>query len=483
MYGKSVLIAAALLAVLFSLGCGIGSGNSSGPKPVGNFSNSNLSGQYTFQITGFDATSDFREAGVFTADGNGHITAGVDDLSRGTTATSTSLTGSYSISNDGTGALTLNVNNGRTLSLVITLATSSEGYLIVNTTNVTATGFGTFEQQTPSAFNATPTGTFVYQLHDVNNQQPLAAVGAFTVSGGALTGTEDLLQLGSSATSGAITGNFNAPDSTSGRGTGILVDSLGTFSFNYYIVNANSIRLFSITSGEMGLGRAEAQTGGPFSNASLSGSFAFGTVGDTNNAFRGVNTAGAITSNGTGTISAGAFDSVQDGNASANVQATGTYSVASDGRATITLNNSIQYIAWLVGPSRAFLMVDDPSKVEDGTADMQQGTFSNSTMNGQFALVMDGFNVNTNDSFDRVGTLGWNNLGMLNLNEAVNFNGTINTPGFLSGQYSVASNGRVTGSVNSLSNNLVFYLISANDAYVIQADPGLVISGTISKQP
>jgi hypothetical protein len=68
------------------------------------------------------------------------------------------------------------------------------------------------------------------------------------------------------------------------------------------------------------------------------------------------------------------------------------------------------------------------------------------------------------------------------LNEFTNAAGVINSGILLSGNYSVSSNGRTTGSLANLSNNLVFYLISANDAYVVQNDTGVEIAGTISQQ-
>jgi len=119
--------------------------------------------------------------------------------------------------------------------------------------------------------------------------------------------------------------------------------------------------------------------------------------------------------------------------------------------------------------------------------DQQQGTaFSNSSLNGQFALVMDGFD--TTSFVDRVGTLHADGNGNLTLNELLNRyvppnNGTLTLPGLLPGNYSVASNGRVTGSISSLSNNLVFYVVSNNSAFALQNDTATQISGTISKQP
>ena len=52
----------------------------------------------------------------------------------------------------------------------------------------------------------------------------------------------------------------------------------------------------------------------------------------------------------------------------------------------------------------------------------------------------------------------------------------------LSGNYAVSANGRTGASISNLSSNLIFYLVSGNDAYVVQADPDVELNGTISKQ-
>ena len=134
----------------------------------------------------------------------------------------------------------------------------------------------------------------------------------------------------------------------------------------------------------------------------------------------------------------------------------------------------------MVSPSRGFFLVNDANTVQDGTLDLQTiSTFSNSTMNGQYAIIMNGFDTT---SKDRVGTLQWDGSGKLTLNEFTNSGGVITVPIVLSGNYSVSGTGRTNASIGNLSNNLVFYLISGNDAYVVQNDPGVEISGTMSKQ-
>ncbi len=485
---SKLFLSGALVLLLFCVACGYGRGSSGNPTPIGTFSNASLNGHYTYQLAGVDNIPNsflFREAGAFTADGNGNITAGTDDVMQGGAPLSGSVTGSYAIGNDGTGTATLNVSNGRTLALALTLVSKSKVYFII--INANASGAGVAEKQDTGAFNAAPTGNLAFLLHRIDSNVPTGIAGQFNVTGGVVTGSEDTLSLGGATTPLTFTGLLNAP-SSSGRGTGSFTDSSSVVSnFVYYVVSAGNIRILTTDSASLGLGRAEQQSAGPFS---LSGSYAFGSQGDTNFAFHGVNTVGRFaTSNGS--ISAGVFDFVRDGTVSANVQVpTGSYAAFdAKGRTTLTLNPTggtpIQEIVWQVSPSRGFFLVDDPNKVEDGTLDLQQSSsFTNSTVTGQFALVMDGIDVSFN-TWDRVGILLWDPIGNLTLNEAVNVSGTSSTTGFLPGSYSLSGNGRATGTIFGVTSNvdLVAYFVSGSNAYILQNDAGFQINGTISKQP
>lgn len=480
--------------LMFCAGCGLGGDGN--PRVIGNFSNSSLSGRYTYQIKGFDrgagnGGSIFVEAGSFTADGAGHLTNGTDEFSTGAgAATLGTSSGTYSISRDGTGTLVLNTTQAGTLSFAVTLASSSKFYLIEADTFANA--FGTAEKQDTTAFTSAPSGTFVFRLHEVSGGQPVGSVGQLTVAGGSFTGQEDLLALGNALSSHTISnGTFTAPNTTTGRGTGAFTDNTGFITnFVYYVVNSGTLRLFSTTQDTLGLGRAEVQTAGPFNAGSFSGGYAFGSAGDTGTValvnFDAANTVGRYTAGGDGLISSGTYDSVRDGTPSINISASGSYTITPNGRVDARVNNTVHDIFWLVSPSRAFFVrdVDDLTKVEDGTADRQQpSSFANSTMTGQFALAMGGLDNGTDT--DRVGTLQWGgSAANLALNEFVNIGGNINTA-FLNGNFSVASNGRTTATLpfNAGSSNLVFYLVSGADAYFLLSDPGIVINGVISKQP
>src|SRR5215470_17476263 len=85
-------------------------------------------------------------------------------------------------------------------------------------------------------------------------------------------------------------GAFTIP--SAGRGDANLNDGSGSVNFKYYIVDANNIRFLASDSGIVGIGSAEKQSG----TLTLSGSYAFGSKGDTHNFIGGVNSVGRFTS-------------------------------------------------------------------------------------------------------------------------------------------------------------------------------------------
>ena len=486
---KRLALITCIAAVVFLIGCG-GSSNPIPPvpPPVTGFSNASLSGHYTYQLLGQNANGTFREAGVLTADGAGNLTTGNDDFTQGGLLTTTTFTGTYTINSDGTGTATFNFSNG--VSDAFGLALSSSGEVYIMEADSAGNAGGRLELQTTADF-VLPTGTFVFEWQGFQSTPNLyGAAGAFTTAGASFSGTEDVDQAGTVTSSVTFSGSFTTPDAN-GRGTATLGDSTGlTIHFMYYVVNKGSLRLLTSDVDTRLLGRAELQSTGPFSNSSLAGNFAYGSHGDTLQVTGAAQTVGQFTSAGDGTISSGSFDAVQDGNVSSNVTFTGNYIMAPNGRAVVNFNSSsapVQEIVWLVTPSRAFFLINDPQKVELGTVDKQSAaSFSNGDFNGNYAVIMDGFDVTS--VVDRVGTIQANGTGGLVLNELVNRAGLINNPGALGGKFSVvAPNGRVLASVNSISNDFIIYLISGTgnggiNAYLLQADNSTEVSGTTAFQ-
>jgi len=156
---KRGLLLCAILAALWASACGGGGTTVTPPPPTGPFSNQSLSGQYAFSMTGSEiassnlATSNtFTRVGSFTADGKGNITAGAEDINLASGANQFTFTGgSYTVDEDGRGTLTL-VDSSGTLTFSITLASSSNGYMIAMPTDGLSTASGSFIKQDPSAF-------------------------------------------------------------------------------------------------------------------------------------------------------------------------------------------------------------------------------------------------------------------------------------------------------------------------------------------
>jgi hypothetical protein len=496
---KRLFLALGLFSLLLCVACG--TSGVTGFIPHGPFSNASLKGNYVYQLSGSQTDSitgipvAYYESGVFNADGNRNLTSITDDFEEGSSgAVNTVGTGTYSINSDGTGSLSF-TNALGPVTVAVTMVTTSKVYLIEADPLLNSSGIA--EQQRSTAL---PVGTFAFRKHNVDPSASQlfsgssATVGVIKVAGdGSVTGNEDVDRGGIVSSLTITSGLLTSLDPTTGRGTGNFVDSVLTSTFVFYVVDANNMRFLFFDPApvpSIGVGRAEMQ-----SAPALSGNYAFGGRGDTRaSGINGVNTVGAFTASG-GAITAGAIDSVKDGNSFANQAiTTGNYSQTANGRAVVPLNTAgalgnLQLVVWMVSPARGFFLItNDTNAVQDGTLDVQSGTFTNATMNGQFAFMMDGFDPT--QLLDRLGTLQWDGKSKLILNEVANSSAVaLNTgvgaasPGVLSGTYSVTSNGRAVGNISALSSNLVFYFISGSDAYVLQNDAGVEINGMISLQP
>jgi hypothetical protein len=435
-----------------------------------------------YQVRGGPSTvGPYREFGVLIADGAGHIT-GVDDFVAASTGQiSSSPTGSYTVANDGTGFITLNNTALGTVNFAITLVSISRFDLIEADPGANAAG--TADLQSSTAAAAIPSGTFVYRLHEsaiALGQNSVSEAGVFTVASGAATGNLDQDSSGGLSQL-TLTGNFNSPD-IFGTGTGSFTDSTNfTTNFIYYIISGSKIALLVTNSGTVESGSAELQSGAV--SAGLSGNYVFGSRGDLGSFSDAVATAGEFTANGT--ITSYTNDSMRLGVSSSN-SLTGTYTTSSNGRTAVSLNSgAIQQIFWMVSPSRAFFLTDDPNTIEDGTADLQTvATFSTSTIKGQYAVVMDGNDL-TVEYLSRIGTLQFDGAGKITLTEEVNASNSGNgavSPGVLTGTYQVSPSGIVDITISGSTLNLVMYAASGSGGYALQLDGGTDTSGTMELQ-
>lgn len=491
--GRLLIALAAITSVLLMVGCG-SSGNPIIPPLGGGFSNASLKGQYVIAQTGIGVNQQgtaaaFSETVVFTADGNKNLTITVDDFNQdGVPLTPTlPVTGTYSIGSDGTGSLIFNYSTQS--NYAITMIDDSHFYVIEQDLFATASGFG--EMQDKTAFTAPPSGNFVFKAHNLDTS---SRVGGITITGGAITGSEDLLILGFSPTEPPITGTMSTPDSN-GRGTFTLND--GTlFKYSYYVVDVSKFHFMS-NSGTLEIGQAETQSGSPFSQATLASgnSYVFGSSGDTSFPL-GIHSAGVFTTDGSGGIKAGdtttpgVVDYEQDTIVNSNLTVSGgTYTLDASGHGEIDLTLSGGSISpekfWMVNGTRAYFLANNTLAVEDGTFSLQRGgPFT--ALSSQAAFVMDGFDITYKDrvgAFDPTSSsFKWNqaanafDVNLFGNPTAIGTNGT----------YTVSSNGRVAAVVNGVTLNgvtpgVVFYLSSPNTGFMVQED-GADIGGVFALQ-
>jgi hypothetical protein len=488
-----ILVAWSLL--WFALGCS----NSTSTIPSltpGSSSNGSLKGNYTYILGGsyFNSSStngSYERAGVFVADGKGNVTSGVDDFTQEGTLSSSKFTGSYAMAADGTGLMTLNTSSGQQLQWALTIAPNGRVYLIEF--DPTASGSGQAVPQNTSAFSTTPAGTFVFRLHsyqdNIPSQGSVSAVGNMVLSNTSASGNEDVVRL-EVLSSLTFSGSLTAPDAD-GRGALNLTDSAGfATTYMYYVVDSQTLNLLETDSGHLGTGTAVEQSGVPFSSASLQNGFTFRCFGDTQNHLDGVNSAGAFTSNGAGNITSGDYDSNQDGVPLQNASLTGTYSVEADGRVTINLSptaqsqtlSPVQQVAWMIDSKRALFLVNVPGLAEDGQMLQQQGgPFSASSLNGNYSFVMYGYDQQSPIEIDRVGSMAFNGSSTVTLtNYFVNQGGSRSQTQSSAGNYSVSANGRISATINGVSNAMVVYLNSSTTGDLILGDKGDEVSGSIA---
>jgi uncharacterized repeat protein (TIGR01451 family) len=233
-----------------------------------------LNGQYTFEMSGFDASGPLGEAGAFDADGTGHIakTVGVADINSASGAPLTntpiiSASSSYTLGTDNRGCLVITTSAG-TSTFRIALGTVVSGVAtkgrLIEFDSSGATGSGVLLKQTPSGFTGI-TGHYAFGASspELSNAR-FAIAGVFSLSGGVITaGSFDTNESSIVSNSpqpnvdnnGAtypaspltLTSGTYTVSSTTGRGT--LTLSVGggmTVHIGVYVVSASKLLMIGV---------------------------------------------------------------------------------------------------------------------------------------------------------------------------------------------------------------------------------------------
>jgi hypothetical protein len=480
------LFIATAIALVTIAGCGGGS-SVSFPPPQGGFTNANLNGPFAFSYTGSDAGGFLAVAGSFVADGSGHITSGTQDINSGAVViTNAAVTGTYVVRADGRGTITLTSptpNSNSTLDFVIVAG----GHALVTRFDNRATGSGTIDQQTTSAFsNAALAGPFAFSLSGIDTGGvPLTVGGVFTsdASGTLTSGLDDSNNNGLVVTNDPMTGSI--PVASTGRGIATLNTVRGTLTFAYYVVDANHLKIVETNTIPALGGEAFRQTG-PFTNASVSGPFAFTVAGAdllNGNPFAA---GGVLTSDGAGNVTSGTEDFNDGGSITTAVPFTGTYSMAPNGRGTLTLNTAAGIFSFAIYPSSGGVLVleVDSRFLTSGTALQQQtAPFTASSFQGTYGMNFDAASSGGSE-LDSIAEFTADGVSKLTGIIDINNSGGITFGQSMTGTFVANANGRYAMSLQTPlgPQSTIVYLVNGNRAVFIEVDGGLVAAGDIRHQ-
>jgi hypothetical protein len=432
--------------------------------PCGSGSESLLSGQYAFVLSGFDGSGNpALIGGVLTASGasgSSNLTAGAVDmnLSGGVQTNLAIASGSnYTVGSDGRGCMAITTTAG-TQNYRFSLGASGNGHMIdFDVAGPFTTGV--LRKQTTSAFStAQISGNYAFGTSSPQDTSgsKLAAMGVLNLSGGSVTGGSadynyynggtGTVTLDGVSSATAWPASPESVNSTGGsytigtNGRGTLAFTLSdTTAVNAYIYVVSANEMLMVSSGARSssvaifAGTAFKQSGGPYSSSSLSGKSVLYDSSISSNGGSASNSnvsIGIVTFPGAPNFS---FAGYSNGGGSistpSNNSASGTYSVASNGRVTLTVGggggggNQLPAF-YLYGPSSAFAVftgtgADNGLFESQTTTSVSNGAYVDGTINPQTAgvTVKSGIvsltspNANATDDSNSQGTLSPNNPG------------------------------------------------------------------------
>ncbi len=424
--------------------------------------NANLSGQYAFSLTHADARGLAFEVGSFSADGNGHITAGHEDANAsvgGFPSAGLAITGgSYNVYPDGRG--TLNLTNPRYTENYICILSndgppSTKGRLILSSSS--GVEVGTFKLQT----TATLSGNYALLLGGMDGtlcpvsvcgssttlQGPEALAGQFAASAGNISGALDVNDDGTinaghgTASAESFTATYGTTPDSNGRGTLQLPAgsplSTTALNFAYYVISANEVLLIQTDAQAATLptipalaGTAELQTFSP--PPSIAGNSyvfllehsasdgIFGDAGQWSFPSSGTTLSGEMDVNSVGTTVEYALS-----NAAA-------YTVpASNGRSTVSITTTPagasldSAVFYLISGAKMYVLETD-SKANGGVAEQQ--TNSSTLLTGTLAFNLGQIAVKGFDS-SYSGQIVTSGANPIDLTGIVDSNVAANCPG------------------------------------------------------
>jgi hypothetical protein len=457
------------------------------------FGLSSLKGNYVFSLSGVDSSGNsFYAVGAVTADGNGNITGGEEDLNDVTSGylNATSITGSYTLGTDGRGVLSLNNSIGQfqfafaMQALDNAVLNESDGSVVAATGNL----------ETQGASVAAPNGNYAFGFSGSGlGCGAINSAGIFALSSGNILGPQDLNCGGSIIQAQNMSGTYATTVDGLGRGTGSFRgSSRGSSNIIYYVVSPNRFRFLCPDPATFFLGTADLQTQSSFAASDFNGSYVINTSANTS---AGVSyTLIQINASG-GNVSSGYYDVNDTGNVG-QASLSGAYSLSSNGYVKGTWNvNSVglPFGLYLSSPASGYYVDERTSAVGGGNISAQTGSVtSNSAWAGSYATKQFGYFltngvINSGNASAISGQLSADGNGVLAGTLDINDPSGILPPQTLQGSYTVGTTapGRFTAQITTPqegTRNYVGYILDSGRVLLLETDSNLVSAGNATRQ-
>lgn len=526
-------LATVLLIGCYAGACGGGSTTGivtpPGSGPQGSYTTASVNGTYAFQMSGTELNGfSIARIGSFQADGQGNITAAIEDVNDGGSFSTFVFTAApasnYTMSSDGKGVLTLshpdaaNASVADNFTFTISLSSAAGGLMVE--TDGSSTMSGNFTLQNISTTFA-PAYAFDFSGLDLGSGDSVSFIGQFTtnsanaISGGIMDVNDGAAPSGPlTITPGTITqdaSNF----SNFGRGTLNLSTTINSQVLNltyvFYVVDGSHLILVEDDSIAAATGSAVAQSNVPTSVAAFPGSFVFAVGGGAfgSGTFGPLAGVGRYTADASGALTNVGLDEDFTGGVNAFPKSGGfsnlSYTIDSGGtgRGTlsftdVTKNQPFVYIFYMATPTQGFIQDNSANVVADGSLTAQSGPFSSGSLAGNFAISWSGVNLENGFEEDFVGVIPVSSAGSSNItNGVVDFtelgDGKIFTNVPVSGFLTLQGDGSLGGAqgnalqlTTSTSPSTTFnfraYLLSNNTFIIVGVDSDRVVIGTADRQ-
>lgn len=336
-----------------------------------------IGGRYVALVSGISSGSPATRIAAVNIDSAGTMTGIADRKTSSATNAAESVSGNCVNRVANSGELKLTISSESPTYNFSVKGDLAEGRLQLTNGGESQSASGHLYRQTASAFTqASIAGSYAFGVLGVENtDRRHGVIGQFTVSAtGVVTAGRADSNAAAPLNAAAFTGTMGAPDAN-GRGTLTLSGSGLSYSFAYYVIDANRLLLISIDSGATGarLTGFATRRSATFNASALTGAGIVSMWG----AATGVPQPTTIVSAGRlsgGNAATGAISLVLDtANRSSELYAqtstSASYNVESDGRATVN--------ATIAGAARTFTLylsgANNGYLIERGTTNAASG--------------------------------------------------------------------------------------------------------------